>query len=92
MKKYYITGNYICRQLMDNILLFPTNQKEVEFQGGVALNNVSYYVWKMLSEPQTKQDIVLAVSKEFNAEVEIVNNDIEELLDVFLNMKIVRLE
>ena len=77
---------------MDNIILFPTNQKEVGFQGGVTLNNVSYFVWKMLSIPQTKQDIVLAVSREFNADSTIVNNDIEELLNSFLELKIARME
>ncbi|MEE1057484.1 MAG: PqqD family protein [Acutalibacteraceae bacterium] len=92
MCKYFNSENYICRQLVDNILLFPVSQEVSDFQGGVILNRVSHFVWKLLSVPCTKDEIVNAVSQEFNADIAMVETDIEELLNSFIEMKIVKVE
>lgn len=90
MEKYIKTNKYICRTILDKILLFPLGESLGGFQGGILLNNVSYYIWNLLSEEQTKQSIIYAVSNEFNVDVEFISNDIDELIEQFIEMKIIK--
>ena len=91
MTKYQNSKNYLCRKIVDDIILFPIDEKTAGFRGGIYLNNVSYFVWTLLENPKTVEEISYEVSNEFKSDMKIVKPDIEELMEQFIDMKVVNI-
>lgn len=89
MKKYRRTNNYICRVVVEKIMLFPIVNLTENFQGAVLLNNVSQYIWDALEEELSQEEIICLVSNKFNITPEVIKEDIEELLLQFIDMDII---
>ena len=89
--KYIRNDRFICRKIIDNIILFPVNC-ENNFQGGISLNNVSYFVWEMLITAKTEYEISTMVAEKFQENINVVRQDIIELLEQFVELKVVNIE
>ena len=78
MKLY---GEFIVRQVMDNIVAIPVGQAALRFNGMIMLNDVSRVIWESLQQETDLEQIVTAVTDAFEVSREEARTDIVEFLD-----------
>lgn len=78
MKLY---GEFIVRQVMDNIVAIPVGQTALRFNGMIMLNDVSKIIWECLAQETDIDSIVNAVTDAFEVSAEEAHADIAEFCD-----------
>ena len=78
MKLY---GEFIVRQVMDNIVAIPVGQTALRFNGMIMLNDVSKIIWECLAQETDIDSIVNAVTDAFEVSSEEAQADIAEFCD-----------
>lgn len=80
-RKYRIKRGYTLRHFLDEYLVIPVGLSEdIDTKVGI-LNPTGEVLWKTLQEESTFQDLLIAVTDEFEVAEEIASNDIEEFLE-----------
>ena len=78
MKLY---GEFIVRQVMDNIVAIPVGQTALRFNGMIMLNDVSKIIWECLAQETDIDSIVNAVTDAFEVSAEEAHAAIAEFCD-----------
>ena len=89
MEKYSRSDNYVCRTVIDQTMLFPVTYEEVNFQGGILLNDVAHFIWNLLEKKIEKDNIVDIVAQNYNVKKDIIAADVDEFLNTLLDLKAV---
>ena len=76
-----LQGEFVLRQVMDNIVVIPTGQTALGFNGMILLNDVSQVIWEKLEQETTLAEIVTAVTDAFEVSPEEAQTDIQEFLE-----------
>ena len=76
-----LCGEFVVRQVMDNIVAIPVGQTALQLNGMILLNDVSRVIWKSLEQDTTLSAIVTAVTDAFIVTAEEAQADIQEFLD-----------
>lgn len=71
---------FVLRIIADEYILMPVGDNITKFKGSVLLNEVSAFVWKKMREETSKEEILTAVTNEFEVERELAARDIDALL------------
>lgn len=78
---YRIKEGYTLRNFFDEYLVIPVGMSEdIETKVGI-LNSVGEIIWKTLQKDSTFQDLLTAVTSEFEVTENVASKDIEEFLD-----------
>lgn len=76
-----IRGEFIIRQILDDTVVLPVGNTAIEFQNMIMLNSVSYVIWQCLEKDSSFQDILNAVTENFEVSAEDATEDIKEFLN-----------
>jgi len=74
------SDNFIFRKIVNEMVLVPIKQNVAELEHIFTLNEVGAFVWDVLSEPSTIEELQQAVLEEFVAEPDIAKQDLHEFL------------
>lgn len=74
-------GEFVVRQVMDQVVAVPVGQAALEFNGMILLNDVSKVIWQTLEKNTTQEEILAAVTDAFAVSPEEAKADIQEFLD-----------
>ena len=74
-------GEFVVRQVMDQVVAVPVGQAALEFNGMILLNDVSKLIWDCLTRGTTLECAVTAVTDAFEVSREEAEADILEFLD-----------
>lgn len=80
-KIYCIKGTYTLRQIAGEYLAIPIGNEAGDDANIVILNPVSQIIWGKLESGASFDEILQAVTAEFNVEKEEATADIKEFLD-----------
>ena len=78
-------GEFILRQVMDDVLAIPVGQTALNMNGMILLNDVSKVIWNCLKEETSVEAIVNAVTDAFEVSAEEAELDIQEFLNKMRN-------
>ena len=78
-------GEFILRQVMDDVLAIPVGQTALNMNGMILLNDVSKVIWNCLKEETSVDAIVNAVTDAFEVSAEEAELDIQEFLNKMRN-------
>ena len=67
----------------------PTGGKIAKFDGAVALNEVSAFIFEKLANPMSKEDLVEALVNEYEVDSETAAKDIDSLISKFEEWEII---
>lgn len=84
-----IKEGFVLRKVADEFIVMPTGENIAKFEGAVALNDVSAFVFEKLSNPVSKEDLVIALCDEYEVDVQIARQDIDSLISKFEEMGII---
>ena len=76
-----LCGEFVVRQVMDQVVAVPVGQTALQFYGMILLNDVSKLIWQTLENGAAFADILTAVTDAFAVSPEEAKADIEEFLD-----------
>ena len=76
-----LCGEFIVRQVMDNIVAIPVGQTALQLNGMILLNDVSTIIWDCLEKGADLESIVKAVTDAFDVSVDEAQADISEFCD-----------
>ena len=76
-----LKGEFVVRQVMDDVVAVPVGQTAREFGGMILLNDVSKVLWECLTEGTTTEELATAVTDRVEVSRETAEADILEFLD-----------
>lgn len=76
-----LCGEFIVRQVMDNIVAIPVGQTALRLNGMILLNDVSKVIWECLEQGTDLENIVKAVTDAFDVSADEARTDITEFCD-----------
>lgn len=76
-----LCGEFVVRQVMDNIVAIPVGQTALQLNGMILLNDVSKTIWDCLEQGTSLEGIVKAVTDAFNVSTDEAQADILEFCD-----------
>lgn len=88
-KEMKIKENFVLRNIADEYIVMPTGSSIAEFDGAVALNEVSAFIFEKLRNPASKEDLVAALLDEYDVDAETAARDVDALVSKFEKMGII---
>lgn len=76
-----LCGDFVLRQIMDDIVVIPVGETALKFNGMILLNDVSKVIWECLEQGKQLENIVAAVTEAFAVSETEARTDILEFLD-----------
>ena len=73
-----LQGEFVVRQVMDNIVAIPVGQTVLQFNGMILLNDVSKIIWDCLEQGTNLESAVKAVTDAFDVSEDEARTDILE--------------
>lgn len=75
-----IKEGYVLREVARNNIVVPLGDAEVSFKGIMTLNDVGTFIWKMLENGATKEELLNAVLNEYDVDEETASKDIDRYI------------
>lgn len=76
-----IRGEFITRQILDDTVVLPVGNTAIEFNNMIMLNSVSLVIWQCLEKDVSFDDILKAVTGNFEVSQDQAVADIRDFLD-----------
>ena len=76
-----LQGEFVVRQVMDQIVAIPVGQTALRLNGMILLNDVSKVIWDCLEQKTTLDSIVNAVTNAFDVSADEAQTDILDFCD-----------
>ena len=83
-----LCGEFIVRQVMDNIVAIPVGQTALRLNGMIMLNDVSKTIWECLEQGCNLESVVRAVTDAFDVSAEEAQADIQEFCDKLRSLQL----
>ncbi len=75
-----IKKGYTVRNVAGSNIVIPTGEKVVDFNGIITLNETALFIWNLLSDDLSEEEIVNAVSEEYDADEIVIKNDVKAFI------------
>ncbi len=82
--RYQTRDCYLHRQIAGQDILISLGGNIANFNGYVALNSTSSFLWDAMAQPAAKETLIQALLEEFLVTEAVARNDVEEFLAVLL--------
>lgn len=76
-----LCGEFVVRQVMDNIVAIPVGQTALRLNGMIMLNDVSKMIWDCLEQGTNPESMVKAVTDAFDVSADEAQADISEFCE-----------
>lgn len=91
-RTYQANRDYLYRSLAGEHILVPTGPAAREFNGLATLNESGAFLWQLLSEKRTRDELVAALAAEYELPEAQVAGDADRFLALALERGLVRCE
>ena len=76
-----IKNGFVTRKIADTIVAVPTGELVNEFQGMINLTNSAKFVWDLLQEETTIDEVSEKLSKKYNIDINKAKSDVEDFVN-----------
>lgn len=81
----HLIEGHILRRVHGNTVLVPPPEKDIGFNGMIAVNHTGEFLCKMLKCETDIDSLVSALAEEYNADIDTVRADVEVFLSELKN-------
>jgi hypothetical protein len=74
-------SGFALRKVGEVNIIVPLGQKVLDLNGVITLNETGAFIWEQLGEERSLDELVEAVSQEFDVETDQARKDIEDFLE-----------
>lgn len=85
-KDMKIKDGFVLRNVIDEFIVMPTGSNIAKFEGAVVLNEVSAFIYKLLENPMSRDDLLTAVLNEYEVDEATAAADLDALLEKLSDM------
>lgn len=71
---------FMLKKILDDYMVVPTGDNIIDFSVAVSLNETGAFLWKQLESEKTHEDLVSALSSEYDVLPEDVDGDVSEFV------------
>ena len=83
-----LQGEFVVRQVMDNIVAIPVGQTALGLNAMILLNDVSKIIWDHLEQGTNLESAVKAVTDAFDVSADEARTDISEFCDKLRDLQL----
>ncbi len=83
-KVYQLSPNYVKRTIAGQHVLVSIGEGLADFRGYIQLNESAAFLWDQLQEGKTKEELVRALTEEYDVDEDAAGRDIDKSLDLLL--------
>ena len=76
-----INENFVLREVAGSWVVIPIGEKSVDFNGMMNLNETGVLLWRALEKGAEKEELVAALTAEYDVSAEIAAKDIGQFLE-----------
>ena len=85
-----INEGYVLRELSGaqkgTFIVVPVGKASEKLSGYLTLNETGAFIWKMLEKGATEEEVVLALSNEYDAPYCTISNDVKCVIETLKNI------
>ena len=87
--RYQANPNYILREIAGEYILVPTGRELENFNGLATMNETGVFLWKLLEEKNSLEEIVDHFKKEYDLITEECWEDVKEFLQLAISKNMI---
>ncbi len=72
---------FVLSEIGGSYIVVPTGCETVDLNGMITLNETGHFMWNLLLEDTTKEEIINAFLKEYDVDMETISNDVDEFIE-----------
>lgn len=76
-----IEKSFVLREIAGEYIIVPTGNTALDFNGLITVNEVGMFLWNLLQNEVTEEDLICRTMEEYEVDRETVKGDIEEFLE-----------
>lgn len=80
-----VEKEFVLREIAGDYVIIPTGQTVLYFNGLITVNEIGAFLWNLLQDEVTVEDLVKAVLNEYDVDEVTAREDIQEFLDTLVN-------
>ena len=80
-----VEKEFVLREIAGDYVIIPTGQTVLCFNGLITVNEIGAFLWNLLQNDVTVDELVKHVLDEYEVDEEIAREDILEFLDTLVN-------
>lgn len=87
--RYQANSDFVPREIAGEYILVPVGEAAGKFNGLASLNPAGVFLWKLLAQPRTGQELSDALAKEYELTGEQSDQDVGDFLDLAMSRNLV---
>ena len=76
-----INNNFILKEIAGSFMVVPVGNELVDLNAMITLNESGAFLWKLLMEDSTEYELVTAMLKEYDIDINTATEDIREFVN-----------
>lgn len=84
-----INGKFVKREVLGDIILVPVGQTALEFSGMITVNEVGLFIWNLLEQGKSEDEVVAALIEEYEVEPGTARKDYRDFLQTLIQNQFV---
>lgn len=72
---------FVLSEIGGSYIVVPTGSETVDLNGMITLNETGHFMWNLLLNDVTKEDIINAFISEYDVDAETVSADVDEFVE-----------
>ena len=80
-----VDKEFVLREIAGDYVIIPIGRTVLSFNGLITVNEIGAFLWNLLQDDVTKEDLVAKVLDEYEVDEETAREDIQEFLDTLVS-------
>ena len=80
-----VDKEFVLREIAGDYVIIPIGRTVLSFNGLITVNEIGAFLWNLLQEDVTKEELVAIVLDEYEVDEETAREDIQEFLDTLVS-------
>ncbi len=76
-----INNNFILKEIAGSYMVVPVGNELIDLNAMITLNESGAFLWKLLLNDSTEYELVTAILKEYNTDINTATEDIREFVE-----------
>lgn len=83
-----ISSDFVLREIAGEYIVIPTGEKALKLNGLITINETGVFLWRLLQSGAEKEELLSALTAEFDVEEKQARADIDDFLGVLEKYRI----
>ena len=84
-----IKDGYLLRNIADEWIIVPVGARLYDFNGLMTVNETGAFLWKLLQEERTRDELINSLISEYDIDIETSYNDLKEFIDSLIDSGVI---